>query len=77
MIHFNLLKLAMKEIDAVGVLRYNLGCFEDALDFLERGAVNLDELVTDEFYLADAEQAFMAVRDRKGIKNVVWSFGPQ
>ncbi len=73
---FNLLQLAMKELTAVGVLRYNRGCFEDALDLLQRRLVDVDELVTSQFRLEDATKAFEAVRDRKGIKNVVWSFEP-
>lgn len=72
---FPLLKITSRELTLVGLLRYNVFCFEDALKLLARKQVNLDELVTDNYPLEQAAQACRAVAQRRGIKNVVWSFG--
>lgn len=74
MIHLNQLTVAMKELTVSGLRRYNVGCFEDALDLLARKQVDVDEIVTNHWTLHDAAAAFYAVRDCVGIKHLVWSF---
>ncbi|KDN53462.1 hypothetical protein K437DRAFT_265824 [Tilletiaria anomala UBC 951] len=69
--HFNLLRLTTKEVSAYGVLRYNASCFEVAIDLLNRQAVDLDNLATDGYLIQDAEEDFLAIAARKGIKSVV------
>lgn len=71
---FPLLKITSRELTLVGLLRYNVFCFEDALELLAQKRVDLDELVTDNYAMARASDACIAVAERKGIKNVVWSF---
>ena len=55
------------------MLRYNKGCFEEAIELLSRGQIDLDELVTHNWYLRDAAVAFEAVKAQVGIKSVIWS----
>lgn len=61
-----------RELTIRGVLRYDRGCFEDALTLLEAGKISVDDLVTDHYLLHEAADAFQAVAKHKGIKTLVW-----
>jgi len=71
MTSFPSLELSAKELEVRGSLRYTTGCFEDAIDLVERGAVDLKAIISRTFPLAKAEDAFKAVRDGSEIKIVV------
>lgn len=68
---FPTLEIAAKELDVRGSLRYATGCFEDAIDLLERGLVDVKPLITKTFPLAQAEDAFKAVQSGKEVKIVI------
>jgi threonine dehydrogenase-like Zn-dependent dehydrogenase len=48
-----------------------MGCFEDAIDLVNRKAVNIEPIISRTFPLTEAEAAFKAVRDGNEIKIVV------
>lgn len=70
---FPSLELSAKELDVRGSLRYTTGCFEDAIDLLDRGEIDLKPIITATFPLARSEEAFKAVQDGSEIKVVVLS----
>ena len=62
------LQVATKELNVYGTLRYTAGCFEDGIDFVERGLVDLKPLVTRVYPLDQSEEAFTAVKEGREIK---------
>ena len=68
---FPTLMIATKEINVIGTLRYGPRCFEDGIDFLERGLMDLKPLITKTFPLGESEEAFKAVKSGKEIKIVI------
>jgi D-xylulose reductase len=54
-----------------GTVRYTPGCFADAIDLLDRKAVNLAPLITSTYPLTKANDAFKAQAARKDIKIVI------
>jgi len=54
-----------------GTVRYTPGCFADAINLLERKAINLEPLVTSTYSLTNANEAFEAQALRKDIKIVI------
>jgi len=55
----------------IGTVRFTPGCFADAIDLLERKAVNIAPLITATFPMTDIQEAFKAQYARKHIKIVV------
>lgn len=58
------------EVDLVGAFRY-AGSFPDAVDLVDRGAVDVTRLVTDRFPLGRATEAFERARSGRGLKTVI------
>lgn len=54
-----------------GTVRYTPGCLADAIDLLDRKAVNLAPLITSKYPLTKANGAFKAETARKDIKIVI------
>lgn len=54
-----------------GTVRYTPGCFEDSVDLIDRGLVNVKPLVTATYPLAKTQEAFEAQHSRDHIKIVV------
>lgn len=60
-----------RELTETGTVRYTPGCFEDAVDLLERKAVDLGPLITSTYPLTKCNEAFEAQALRKDIKIVI------
>lgn len=63
--------LADKELTIRGSLRYTAGCFEDAIQMAESGAVDLKALVTRTVPLSRVEEAFDAFARGDEVKIVI------
>jgi 2-desacetyl-2-hydroxyethyl bacteriochlorophyllide A dehydrogenase len=59
----DILNLVFKEIRTTGARVYTLKDYQAAIVLLERGAVNVAPLVTDQLALADVERGFQKMRD--------------
>lgn len=68
---FPVLQIATRELNIFGSLRYTTHCFEDAIDLLSRGLVDLKPLVTKTFPLKESETAFKAVKAGSEVKIVI------
>lgn len=68
---FPTLQIATRELSVIGTLRYTGGCFQDGIDLLERGLVDLAPLITKTFPLGESEAAFKAVKAGDEIKIVI------
>lgn len=55
----------------VGITRYTSDCFPLAMDLLRRGQVDLKQLITKTFPLAQSRDAFEAVAAGKDIKIII------
>ena len=62
--------IQQRELRITGTFRY-ANTWPTAIDLVASGRVSLDDLVTGEYGLADAEQALTAARDPQSIKAVV------
>jgi D-xylulose reductase len=71
---FPTLLLAVKEITAVGTIRYTAGCFEAAIDLLAQGKIDIKPLITKSFPLEQIEDALNAVIEGKEMKVVVTNY---
>jgi D-xylulose reductase len=63
--------MLIKHANQSGTVRYTPGCFADAIDLLERKAVNLEPLITSTYPLTKANEPFDAQALRKDIKIVI------
>ena len=59
----DVLNLVFKEIQTTGARVYTHQDYEAAIGLLERGAVNVMPLITDQLALADVERGFQKMRD--------------
>jgi L-iditol 2-dehydrogenase len=73
-ITFPIGQICDKEAVLKGSFRYGPGDYKAAIDLLRSNRVRLSELITHEFSFADAEQAFLNVSKRNGIKTII--YGP-
>ncbi|TXT12885.1 hypothetical protein VHUM_01286 [Vanrija humicola] len=60
-----------KEVDVRGLTRYTSEAFPNAIDLLERGVVDLKQLITKTFPLSESTAAFEAVASGEEIKVIV------
>ena len=61
------LEIVRKELTVQGVIRYLPNCFQDAIDLVERGLVDLKSIITHAFTFEDSVAAFNTVKDgRRG-----------
>lgn len=60
-----------KELDIRGTTRYTPGCFQGAIDMLERNVVDLKQLITISFPMSKAGEAFEAVASGKQMKVLI------
>ncbi|KAL2865545.1 NAD(P)-dependent alcohol dehydrogenase [Aspergillus lucknowensis] len=63
--------LTAKELNIKGTVRFTPGCYEDAIDLVSRGKVDLKPLITSTYPLTKANEAFSAQHARKDIKIVI------
>lgn len=68
---FPTLAVTNKELDVRGITRYTASCFPSAIDLLDRGVVDLKQLITARYPLSKAKDAFEAVRAGNDIKVIV------
>jgi D-xylulose reductase len=68
---FPTLQIATRELSIIGTLRYTAQCFQDGIDLLERGLVDLAPLITRTFPLGESEAAFKAVKAGEEVKIVI------
>ncbi len=64
MLHANVLYFTRKEMTIVGS-RASVGCFPEALELLENGAITYPQVAT-EFSMRDAPQIFADLNQRPG-----------
>jgi len=72
---FPILMVGSKELNVKGSFRYAYKDYETAVMLLSTGRLSVKELVTGRYAFTDAEKAFEAVRDGKGIKMLI--MGPE
>jgi len=70
-ITFPIMALCINEITAKGSFRYGSGDYELAVDLVSTGKVDVKQLITGKVKFEDAEQAFKAVKEGKGIKTLI------
>lgn len=70
-ITFPIMALCMNEITAKGSFRYGSGDYALAVEFVSTGKVDVKSLITGTVEFGDAESAFKAVREGKGIKVLI------
>ncbi|KAK6338898.1 hypothetical protein TWF696_009700 [Orbilia brochopaga] len=70
-ITFPITAMCVKELTVKGSFRYSAGDYHLAVELLKYGKVSVKELITGEYQFAEAERAFEAVKDGKGIKVLI------
>ncbi|GAB1214560.1 hypothetical protein ATERTT37_003724 [Aspergillus terreus] len=68
---FPMVAVTNKELDVRGITRYTASCFPSAIDLLSRGVVDLKPLITAQFPLSRAKEAFEAVASGKEMKVII------
>ncbi|KAG2416524.1 hypothetical protein HFD88_007739 [Aspergillus terreus] len=68
---FPMVAVTNKELDVRGITRYTASCFPSAIDLLSRGVVDLKPLITAQFPLSRAKEAFEAVTSGKEMKVII------
>ncbi|KAL5362421.1 chaperonin 10-like protein [Aspergillus floccosus] len=68
---FPMVAVTNKELDVRGITRYTASCFPSAIDLLSRGVVDLKPLITSQFPLSRAKEAFEAVASGKEMKVII------
>ena len=58
---------------SVGIVRYGSTSFQDAIDLLTRGVIDLSPLVTKTFPIEHSAKAFHALKAQSDIKIVIFS----
>ena len=66
-----MLAVTNKELDVRGITSYTQSCFPSAIDMLERGVVDLKQLITIEYPLSKSQEAFEAVASGKHMKVII------
>ena len=70
-ITFPVVAFSEKEIHMHGAFRYGQGDFQIAMDILEDGSINVQDLITSIFPFEKATDAWEATKAGKGIKNMI------
>ncbi|KAL4933997.1 chaperonin 10-like protein [Aspergillus undulatus] len=63
--------LTAKELNIKGTVRFTPACYEEAIDLVRRGKVDLEPLITAKYPLTRAGEAFEAQSKRKDVKFVI------
>jgi L-iditol 2-dehydrogenase len=74
-IAFPIGQICDKEATLKGSFRYGPGDYKLAIELLNSKRIGLDELITHEFSFSEAESAFNNVKERNGIKTVIYGPG--
>lgn len=74
-IPFAIGQICDKEATLKGSSRYGPGDYKLAIQLLDAGRVQLGSLITHDFPFTEAEQAFQNVRNRAGIKTIIYGPG--
>ena len=69
----DVLNLVFKEIQTTGARVYTLKDYQAAIGLLERGAVNVVPLITDQLALAEVEQGFQKMRDAESSLKILFA----
>ena len=70
-INFPIMAVCTKELNVKGSFRYGSGDYATAVQLIADGRVSVKELITGTVKFKDAEDAFHAVKDGKGIKTLI------
>ncbi|KAL6233473.1 hypothetical protein BDW75DRAFT_231978 [Aspergillus navahoensis] len=70
-VRFPITTVCTREIDVKGSFRYNEGDYKMAIEFIAKGRVRVEQLVTDTYAFEDAEKAFARVKQGVGIKVLI------
>jgi len=70
-ITFPIMELCVKEVTAKGSFRYGSGDYKLALDFVNKGVIDVKPLISRTVEFTDAEQAFKDVKAGQGIKVLI------
>ena len=73
-INFPVAQLCDKEAIFKGSYRYGPGDYKLAIELLKTGKVKVKQLITNRYDFSDAEQAFVDLSTRQGIKSII--YGP-
>ncbi|WWC87945.1 uncharacterized protein L201_002845 [Kwoniella dendrophila CBS 6074] len=68
---FPTLAVTNKEINVMGITRYTASCFPSAIDMLDRGVVDLRQLITKSFPITQSMDAFEAVAAGGDMKVII------
>ncbi|ODN76576.1 hypothetical protein L202_05235 [Cryptococcus amylolentus CBS 6039] len=68
---FPILAVTNKELNVMGITRYTSSCFPSALDLLERGVVDVKQLITNRFPLTESDKAFEAAAGGGEMKVII------
>jgi L-iditol 2-dehydrogenase len=74
-ISFPIGQICDKEATLKGSFRYGPGDYKLAIELLNSRRINLDVLITHEFPFSEAELAFNNVKERNGIKTIIYGPG--
>jgi L-iditol 2-dehydrogenase len=74
-ISFPIGQICDKEATLKGSFRYGPGDYKLAIELLNSRRINLDVLITHEFPFSEAESAFNNVKERNGIKTIIYGPG--
>lgn len=66
-----MLAVTNKELDVRGITRYTPSCFPSAIEMLNRGVVDLKQLITVKYPLSKSQDAFEAVAGGKEMKVLI------
>ncbi|KIW01158.1 uncharacterized protein PV09_07444 [Verruconis gallopava] len=66
-----MLWVVAKELKIVGSVSYGWGCFEEAIDLIDRKLVDLSPMITATYPLTQSQQAFEAQARREDIKIII------
>lgn len=74
---FPTLQVATRELSVIGTLRYGTNCFQDGIDLIERGLIDIKPLITKTYPLDESVDAFKAVKTGQEIKIVIMNQGTE
>ena len=68
---FPTFSIVAKEIDVIGTVRYTAGCYQAAIDLMNKKRVDLRPMITAIFPLTKSVEALEAVRKGDDLKVVI------
>jgi len=68
---FPTFSIVAKEIDVIGTVRYTAGCYQAAIDLMDKKRIDLRPMITAVFPLTKSVEALEAVRKGDDLKVVI------